>query len=88
MLPRRTTPAPRTGANLAYQVSGEGPLDLLFLHGAAIPIDFLSDDPGLIRVRRRLGTFSRTVRFDRRGQLWWPLGCYRFCPTSMVCVRR
>jgi class 3 adenylate cyclase/pimeloyl-ACP methyl ester carboxylesterase len=56
------------GTNLAYQVTGDGPLDLLFLHGAVIPIDLLSEDPGFVRVRRRLDAFSRTVRFDRRGQ--------------------
>jgi hypothetical protein len=32
------------GTNLAYQVSGEGPLDLVFLIGSAIPIDLLSED--------------------------------------------
>jgi class 3 adenylate cyclase len=67
------TAAPKThytrsadGTNLAYQVSGDGPLDLVFLH-AALPIDLLSEDPGFIRVRKRLNTFSRTVWFDRRG---------------------
>jgi class 3 adenylate cyclase/pimeloyl-ACP methyl ester carboxylesterase len=54
------------GTNLAYQVSGDGPLDLVFCHWAP-PIDLLSDDPGFIRVRRRLGSFSRTVWFDPRG---------------------
>jgi class 3 adenylate cyclase/pimeloyl-ACP methyl ester carboxylesterase len=54
------------GTNLAYQMSGDGPLDVVFLpHG--IPIDLLPDDPGFFRLRRRLGTFSRTVWFDRRG---------------------
>jgi class 3 adenylate cyclase len=55
------------GTNLAYRVSGDGPLDLLFLHGSAIPIDLLSDDPGFIRVRKRLDSFSRTMWFDARG---------------------
>jgi class 3 adenylate cyclase/pimeloyl-ACP methyl ester carboxylesterase len=55
------------GTNLAYQVSGDGPLQLVFLHGSAIPIDLLSEDPGFIRVRRRLASFSRTVLFDVRG---------------------
>jgi hypothetical protein len=53
------------GTNLAYQVSGAGPLDLVFMHGG-LPIDLLSEDPGFLRVRRRLGTFSRTVWFDAR----------------------
>jgi class 3 adenylate cyclase len=54
------------GTNLAYQVSGSGPLDLVFLP-LAVPIDLLSEDPGFLRVRRRLDTFSRTLWFDARG---------------------
>jgi class 3 adenylate cyclase len=55
------------GTNLAYQVSGNGPLDLMFLNAAVIPIDLLLDDPGFVRFRRRLSSFSRTVWFDGRG---------------------
>jgi class 3 adenylate cyclase len=47
-------------------MSGEGPLELVFVP-APIPIDLLSDDPGFIRLRRRLETFSCTVWFDARG---------------------
>jgi class 3 adenylate cyclase/pimeloyl-ACP methyl ester carboxylesterase len=54
------------GTNLAYQVSEDGPLDLVFVH-VMPPIDPLSDDPGFIRVRRRLDSFSRTLWFDHRG---------------------
>jgi class 3 adenylate cyclase len=54
------------GTNLAYQVSGEGPLEVVFVPGP-LPIDLLSDDPGFIRFRRRLEAFSRTVWFDARG---------------------
>ena len=57
------------GTNLAYQLSGSGPLDLVFVHAAGIPIDLLAEDPGFIRLRRRLGTFSRTVWFDARGRI-------------------
>jgi class 3 adenylate cyclase len=56
------------GTNLAYQVSGDGPLDLVFLNSVAVPIDLLPEDPGFLRVRRRLDRFSRTVWFDRRGR--------------------
>jgi pimeloyl-ACP methyl ester carboxylesterase len=45
---------------------GHGPLDLVFVH-VAPPIDLLSEDPGFVRVRRRLGSFSRTLWFDHRG---------------------
>jgi class 3 adenylate cyclase len=55
------------GTNLAYQVSGDGPLDLVFLVGGPFPIDLLSEDPGFIRVRKRLCAFSRTVWSDARG---------------------
>jgi class 3 adenylate cyclase/pimeloyl-ACP methyl ester carboxylesterase len=54
------------GTNLAYQVSGDGPLDVVFFQCAS-PIDLLSEDPGFVRVRRRLDTFSRTLWFDPRG---------------------
>jgi class 3 adenylate cyclase len=56
------------GTNLAYQVCGNGPIDLVFVHGIAIPIDLLSEDPGFVRLRKRLGMFSRTVWFDRRSR--------------------
>jgi class 3 adenylate cyclase len=55
------------GTNLAYQVNGDGPLDLVFLVGGPFPIDLLSEDPGFIRLRKRLGAFSRTVWSDTRG---------------------
>ena len=55
------------GTNLAYQVSGDGPLDLVFMPGIALPVDLMWDDPGLIRVRRRLGAFGRTIWFETRG---------------------
>jgi hypothetical protein len=54
------------GTNLAYQVSGEGPLELVFLLGPS-PIDLLAEDPEFVGLRRRLGSFSRTVWFDHRG---------------------
>src|SRR6516165_6584151 len=56
------------GTNLAYQVSGRGPVQLMFLPGRAIPIDLLSDDTGFVRFRKRLDSFSRTLWFDSRGQ--------------------
>jgi class 3 adenylate cyclase len=54
------------GTSLAFKVSGDGPLQLVFLNRVH-PIDLLSDDAGFVRLQRRLGTFSRTVWFDDRG---------------------
>jgi class 3 adenylate cyclase/pimeloyl-ACP methyl ester carboxylesterase len=55
------------GTNLAYQVSGGGPFELVFRNAGGIPIDLLSDDPGFVRLRKRLGMFCRAVWFDGRG---------------------
>jgi class 3 adenylate cyclase len=55
------------GTLLAYQVSGDGALEVVFDVASAVPIDLLSDDPGFVRVRRRLDSFSRTLWFDARG---------------------
>ena len=55
------------GTKIAYQVSGEGPRDLVILGGGAIPFDLLWDDPGFIRLSRRLSTFCRTTWFELRG---------------------
>jgi hypothetical protein len=51
------------GTNLAYQITGDGALELVYLHGATMLIDLLSDDPGFVRLRRWLGTFSSTLWF-------------------------
>jgi class 3 adenylate cyclase/pimeloyl-ACP methyl ester carboxylesterase len=51
---------------LAYQVSGEGPLNLAFWRDE-MPLDLMWDDPLFVRLSKRLGTFSRTVWGDSRG---------------------
>ena len=55
------------GTKLAYQVIGNGPLDLVVLYDFMIPADLLWDDPGFVRVARRLGSFSRTLWCESRG---------------------
>jgi class 3 adenylate cyclase len=54
------------GTNLAYQVSGAGPLETVLF--SAIPIDLSAEEPGVVRLRKRLTGFSRTVWFDARGR--------------------
>ena len=53
--------------DIAYQVLGEGPLDLLLYTGAIIPIDCMDEEPSLARFQRRLSSFGRLIRFDQRG---------------------
>ncbi|BBX73386.1 adenylate/guanylate cyclase domain-containing protein [Mycobacterium shinjukuense] len=65
--------APRTryakcgDIDIAYQVLGDGPTDLLVLPGPFVPIDSIDDEPSLYRFHRRLASFSRVIRFDHRG---------------------
>ena len=63
----RTRYAKCGDADIAYQVLGEGPLDLLLLTGALIPIDCMDDEPSLARFQRRLSSFGRLIRFDGLG---------------------
>jgi class 3 adenylate cyclase len=53
--------------DIAYQVFGEGPTDLLVLSGPSIPIDTIDSEPSMYRFHRRLASFSRVIRFDFRG---------------------
>jgi class 3 adenylate cyclase len=55
------------GTRLAYQVSGQGPLNLVFWREEALPIDLMWDDPWFVRLSKRLGAFSRTVWYESRG---------------------
>ena len=66
MLP--TTRYARSGdATIAYQLAGEGKLDLLFLPGWISQIEQLWDSSTVRRFLERLAVFSRLILFDRRG---------------------
>jgi class 3 adenylate cyclase len=53
---------------VAYQIVGDGPVDLLVLHPPICPIDLLWDEPTVVRFMERLSTFSRHIWFDPRGR--------------------
>ncbi len=55
------------GAFLAYSVTGEGPLDVVYTGGYMISIDFYDDEPHVAHIWRRLSSFARLIRFDVRG---------------------
>jgi class 3 adenylate cyclase len=65
--------APRTryasggDIDIAYQVLGDGPSDLLVLSAPFIPIDSIDAEPSMHRFHRRLASFSRVIRLDHRG---------------------
>src|ERR671936_1912593 len=53
--------------NIAYQVTGEGELDLVFVPGFVSHLELDWDDPRAAYFLDRLGSFTRLIRFDKRG---------------------
>jgi class 3 adenylate cyclase/pimeloyl-ACP methyl ester carboxylesterase len=54
--------------SIAYQVMGDGPIDLILVPGLVSHIEFMHESPGYTAFLRRLSTFARVVTFDKRGQ--------------------
>jgi len=58
----------RVGSDrIAYQVLGDGPLDLVYLPSIGDCIDLRWEWPPYASFLRRLASFSRLIMFDRRG---------------------
>ena len=55
------------GVNVAYQVIGDGPMDLVFVPSAMSHIEVYWEEPAVARYLRRLASFSRLIMFDKRG---------------------
>lgn len=53
--------------NIAYQVFGDGPLNLVVVFGYISHLDLLWTNPGIVHFMERLGKFARVVLFDKRG---------------------
>jgi class 3 adenylate cyclase len=56
------------GTSIAYQVHGDGPLDLVFVPGFVSHVELIWEEPAIARFLRRLASFSRLIVFDKRGQ--------------------
>jgi pimeloyl-ACP methyl ester carboxylesterase len=54
--------------NIAYQVMGRGPLDIIMVPGFVSHVEFTHELAGYTAFLRRLSTFARVVTFDKRGQ--------------------
>jgi class 3 adenylate cyclase/pimeloyl-ACP methyl ester carboxylesterase len=68
MATRPTTRYAKSGdASIAYQVFGEGGCDLVLVGGPASHLDLEWENPLAERALVRIGSFARTIRFDRRG---------------------
>ncbi len=55
------------GVNIAYQVVGEGPLDLVFVPGWISNLDLFWELPAAQRFFSRLASVARLIIFDKRG---------------------
>ena len=53
--------------NIAYQVVGDGPLDLVLVPGFVSHLELDWDEPRSAHFLQRLASFSRLIRFDKRG---------------------
>jgi pimeloyl-ACP methyl ester carboxylesterase/class 3 adenylate cyclase len=65
--PPKTQYAKSGDLHIAYDVSGAGGLDLVWVPGFVSHLEYQWDHPWPAHFFERLGTFSRLIRFDKRG---------------------
>jgi pimeloyl-ACP methyl ester carboxylesterase len=53
--------------NIAYQVVGDGPVDLIYVPGWISNVELNWEEPALAHLLDRLASFSRLILFDKRG---------------------
>jgi pimeloyl-ACP methyl ester carboxylesterase/class 3 adenylate cyclase len=66
-MPPQTRYAKSGDVNIAYQVAGDGPFDLVFVPGFISHLDLQWADPRIARFLEKLASFSRLIMFDKRG---------------------
>ena len=67
MTPPETRYAKSGDVHIAYQVVGEGPLDLIFVPGFVSNVEMAWEEPARAHSSSRLAAFSRLILFDKRG---------------------
>ena len=67
MRPPETMYARSGDVNIAYQVIGDAPLDLVFVMGWVSHLEYFWREPNFARFLMRLASFSRLILFDKRG---------------------
>jgi len=53
--------------HIAYQLVGQGPIDLIYVPSWISQVEHYWEEPMVARYFRRLASFSRLIMFDRRG---------------------
>jgi pimeloyl-ACP methyl ester carboxylesterase len=65
---RPSTRYARSGElNIAYQVIGNGPLDIVYIPGWVSNLDYAWEFARMVHVFERLSAFARLILFDKRG---------------------
>ena len=67
MKPPETRYARSGDVRIAYQVIGNGQIDLVFVPGFLSNLEVHWEDPGYSHLLQRLGAFTRVIHFDKRG---------------------
>lgn len=65
--PPETMYARSGDVNIAYQVIGEAPIDLVFVMGWVSHLEYFWREPRFARFLLRLASFARLILFDKRG---------------------
>ena len=55
------------GVHIAYQVRGDGPVDLVYVMQYANNLEVVAEHPRAARFLDRIASFSRLIMFDKRG---------------------
>lgn len=55
------------GVHIAYQVFGDGPIDLVVVPGFISHLEQFWESPAFARLNRQLGSIARVITFDKRG---------------------
>ena len=63
----QTRYAPADKLNIAYQVFGHGPIDLVLVPGWLSNIEVFWEEPNIVRFFEKLTRFCRLILFDKRG---------------------
>src|SRR4030081_1838720 len=66
--PPETRYAQSGDVNIAYQVLGDGPIDIVLVPGLTSNIEMFHELPGYTATLQRLARFARVITFDKRGQ--------------------
>ena len=65
--PGTTQYAASGNTHIAYQVVGEGPIDIVYVPGWVSHVELCWEEPTYARMLNQLASFSRLILFDKRG---------------------